>query len=309
MTRFRGLMALGLTLLALAAPARAEVVVPDDDGRPVRLPAAARRIVSLAPHVTELLFAAGAGDRVVATVRYGDYPEAAKALPVVGDAHSLDLERIVALKADLVVVWMHGSAAQQIERLRALKLPIFHSEPRHLVDIGDGLRRLGRLAGTEAAASAAADRYDAELAALRSQYATRPPLRVFYQVWHKPLLTINDHHLIADVVRLCGGVNVFGDQTALVPAISTEAVLAARPQVLATSTLNGTVDDSVELWRPFKSFEPVAKGALVTIPSDHISRHTPRILLGARRMCEGFEQVRAGRPVKLPAIDTGRRPS
>ena len=228
--------------------------------------------------------------------------------PVVGDAHSLDLERIVALQPDLVVVWMHGSSARQIERLRALRLPIFHSEPKNLAQIGDSLRRLGRLAGTETAANAAADQYAQTLAQLRQRYASRPPLRVFYQVWHQPLLTVNDQHLISDVIRSCGGVNVFGTHSAFVPAISTEAVLAARPQVLATSTLDGTVDDSIALWRPFKAFEPIAKGAIVTIPSDHISRHTPRILLGAQRLCEGLEQVRAGQPVRLPAVDTGRRP-
>jgi iron complex transport system substrate-binding protein len=297
----RTLCATALAWLACGAAA-APVSVQDDDGRTVSLPAPARRIVSLAPHTTELLFDAGAGAQVVATVRYGDHPAAAKTLPVVGDAHLLDLERIAALKPDLIVVWLHGSAAGQIDKLRTLKIPLFHSEPRSLPQIGDSLRRLGVLAGTDAAAQTAAKAFDTDLARLRQRYSTRPPLRVFYQVWHQPLMTVNDQHLISDVIHLCGGVNVFGTQAALVPTVSAEAVLATRPQVLATSTLDGQVDDSIAHWRGFKAFEPIARQAVVTIPSDLISRHTPRILQGAQRMCEGFEQVRAGQPVKLPAL-------
>lgn len=290
-------------LLAAVHPAQAAqaaVSAVDDDGRTVTLAAPAQRIVSLAPHTTELLFAAGAGPQVLATVRYGDYPEAARKLPQVGDAHLLDLERIAALKPDLIVVWMHGSAAAQIERLRALKIPIFHSEPRNLAQIGDSLRRLGTLAGTDAAANTAAQAFAVDLNSLRQRYASRPPVRLFYQVWHQPLLTVNDQHLISDVIRLCGGVNVFGQHSAFVPQVSAEAVLAAHPQALATSTLDGKVDDTIAHWRAFKHFEPLVKGAVIVIPSDHISRHTPRILLGARRLCEGLEQVRSGQRVMPP---------
>jgi len=143
--------------------------VTDDQGDVVTLPAPARHIVSLAPHTTELLFAAGAGDQIVATVRYADYPPAAQKLPKVGDSQLLDLERIAALKPDLIVVWMHGNATQQIERLRALGLPIFHSEPHKIVDVADSLRRLGKLAGTDAQAEAAVQAFEAEHRRLRDR--------------------------------------------------------------------------------------------------------------------------------------------
>lgn len=283
----------GVLAWALSLPATAQPVsATDDAGQTLRLAAPARRIVSLAPHATELLFAAGAGERVVATVRYGDYPDAAKKLPQVGDAHLLDLERIVALRPDLIVVWMHGSAAAQIDRLKTLKLPIFYSEPKNLAQIGDSLRRLGHLAGSDAVASAAADAYAAELARLRQTYAKRPPLRVFYQVWHQPLLTLNDQHLISDVLRLCGGVNVFGTHSALVPQVNPEAVLAARPQVLATSTADGRPDDSLALWQGFKHFAPVQQQAVIWLHADHISRQSTRIVLGAQALCEGLERQR-----------------
>jgi iron complex transport system substrate-binding protein len=282
-----------LSLGSQAAPLR----VNDDDGRPIELAQPARRIISLAPHTTELLYAIGAGDRIVATVNYADYPEAAKKLPRVGDAHLLDLERIAALKPDLIVVWMHGSAAQQIERLRALGLPVFHSESHRLEDIADGMRRLGVLTGTTTSAQAAASAYERELAALKQQYGGRKPVRVFYQVWHEPLLSLNDRHLISDAIRLCGGLNVFGTQGAMVPTVSVEAVLAAKPDLVATTQRMGTQsEDGLDRWRSLKHFEPGAKGRFVILDSDLISRQTPRILQGTRTLCEGFEQVRKALP-------------
>ncbi len=280
-------------LLVLAGAAQASVSARDDDGRTVTLPAPARRIISLAPHTTELLYAAGAGRQLIATVRYADYPPEAKALPQVGDAHALDLERIVAMKPDLIVVWMHGSSARQIERLRALKIPVFHSESHTLEQVGDGIRRLGVLAGTEATANAAANTYAQRLTSLRARYSHRTPLRVFYQVWQQPLLTLNDQHLISDAIRLCGGVNVFGKQPALVPTVSPEAVLAARPQVLATANLSGQADDSLALWAPFKQFEPIARHHVVWLHTDWISRQGPRIIDGAQELCEGLDKVRS----------------
>lgn len=293
--------AVACTFMALAAASAVSAAQPvqatDDDGRTVTLAQPARRIVSLAPHTTELLYAAGAGARIVATVSYADYPEAARQLPRVGDAHLLDLERIAAFKPDLIVVWMHGSAAKQIDRLRALGVPIFHSEPHDLAGIGNDLRQLGRLAGTQPAADAAAHAFDADIARLRAQYAQRAPVRVFYQIWSNPLLTINDRHLIADVIRLCGGVNVFGGLDALVPTVSVEAVLAAKPQVLATGVVpvpggGGQPADGLDLWRGLRHFEPTQRGNVVAIDTNIISRHTPRIAQGARLMCEGLDRAR-----------------
>lgn len=275
--------------LSQAAPVRAL----DDDGRPITLNQPARRIVSLAPHTTELLYAIGAGDRILATVNYADYPDAAKKLPRVGDAHLLDLERIAALKPDLIVVWMHGSAAQQMDRLRALGLPVFHSESHKLEAVADGMRRLGVLTGTSSVAEAAASDYERGLAALRRTYSGRTPVRVFYQVWHEPLLSFNDRHLVSDAIRLCGGVNVFGSLPALVPTVSVEAVLAARPDVVATTERMGTQsDDGLDRWRALKHFEPGARGRFVIVHTDLISRQTPRILQGTQALCEGFDRVR-----------------
>ncbi|TDM06416.1 MAG: cobalamin-binding protein [Ideonella sp. MAG2] len=296
----RWVCALGMLALGHGAMAQAAASTTDDDGRVVTLARPAQRIISFAPHATELIFAAGGGAQLVGTMRYSDYPEAAKAVPIVGDAHGLDLERIASLQPDLLVIWPQGNSAAQLERLRALKLPMFHSEPHSLAQIGDSLRRLGVLMGTSNIASKAAQAYETELQALRARYSQRPPVSVFYQIWHQPLLTVNDQHVIGDVLRLCGGRNVFGKQPVLVPQVSVEAVLAAQPQALATSTGEGKLDEALAPWRSFKHFAPLAKQAVIAVHGDYISRHTPRILVGARRICEGLEQVRQGLPVAAP---------
>lgn len=286
-------LSLLVTLLtALAAPVRAELRLQDDEGATLVLKAPARRIVSIAPHLTELLFAAGAGDRVVAVSAHSDYPEAAKRLPQVGDAVLLDLERIVALKPDLVVVWANGSSPQQLQRLRAAGLPVFSSAARDLAHIATTLRTLGRLAGTEAAAEARAAAFERELATLRATYAGRPPVTVFYQIWHQPLMTVNGEHPISEALAICGARNPFAGLPQLVPQVTAEAVVAARPQAIVTGRLDPSRPDQLDLWRGLKS---MAGTALLTVNPDRMHRATDRMAEGARELCERIDGVRRPR--------------
>ncbi|MGC7406641.1 cobalamin-binding protein [Pandoraea pneumonica] len=298
----RAAAALFLTLVStvgVVASVHAAISVKDDTGATVTLPAPAQRIVSLAPHATELLFAAGAGDRVVGAVAYSDYPEAARRIPRVGDNSALDLERILALKPDLLVVWMHGNSQRQVEALRQLKLPVFYSEPKHLTDLPDAIERLGALTGTPAKAQAAANAFRARYEALRTQYSSRAPVSVFYQVWTQPLMTLNGTHMVSDVIRLCGGVNVFADEPALVPRVSIEAVLAKRPEAMFTATPGATKSDkplaTLDSWRQWTQLPAVAHNNLFGIDGDLINRPGPRILDGARVMCEDLDIARERR--------------
>lgn len=279
--------------------AHAAVTVKDDTGATVTLPAPAQRVVSLSPHATELLFAAGAGDKVVGVVAYSDYPEAARKLPRVGDNSALDLERILALKPDLIVVWMHGNSQRQVEALRQLKLPVFYSEPKHLTDLPAAIETLGTLMGTPVKAQASAEAFRARYEALRKQFASRPPVPVFYQVWTQPLMTLNGTHMVSDVIRLCGGVNVFADEPALVPRVSVEAVLAKQPEAMFTATPGATKSDkplaTLDSWRKWPQLPAVAHNNLFGIDGDLINRPSPRILDGARTMCEDLDIARSRR--------------
>ena len=294
LSRARFFAVLGL-LAVFAASVCAEIRVIDDSGQTLVLKVPARRIISLAPHTTELLFAAGAGTRIVGADRYSDHPPEAKRIPRIGDSSLLDIERIVALKPDLIVVWLHGTPERQLSKLRALRIPVFHNEPRTLADISRSLVQLGRVAGTEPYAEKAAGDFAAAVAELRAQYAGRLPVPLFYQLWTDPLLTINGEHLISDVVRLCGGANIFADLKALVPTVSAEAVVAAKPEVIVTTSGEFSNDEAFRVWKKFPSMRAVANNAFIILDSGTISRHSPQILEGARVLCQRLDLVRAQR--------------
>ncbi len=289
-------------LLLIANAAQAAVSVVDDAGQTVTLAQPARRIVSLAPHVTELLFAAGGGERIVGTVSYSDYPPQARDIPRVGDNKALDLERIAAMKPDLVVVWRHGNAQRQTDRLRALGIPLFYSEPRKLETIPDELEKLGVLLGTGPVAKRAADDFRQRVDALRKTYAARPPVTVFYQVWQQPLMTLNGQHLVSDLLTLCGGRNLFANETPLVATVSEEAVVAGNPEVMLTAGMGATPTDKpladFAMWARWKQMTAVARGNLFTIDGDLVNRAGPRVVQAAELICKDLETARARRPAR-----------
>lgn len=279
--------------LLCATRAGAAITVRDDDGNLVTLQKPAQRIIAMAPHVTELLFAAGGGDRIVGAVTYSDYPEAAKKIPRVGDNLQVDMERLIAMKPDLIVVWLHGSSERQIETLRQLGIPMFHSEPRKLDGIADSMLRLGQLMGTEAVAQAAAADLRQQLAALSRRYANRPPVRMFYQVWDKPLYTLNGEHIVSDAIRLCGGENVFAKMKTTAPVVSVEGVLQEDPEAIF-----GTAEKNyggVNLWRAYGSMKAVRNDNLFTLNGELLNRAGPRMIPGAAALCEKLELARQHR--------------
>jgi len=283
----------GLTILAMAANASAAITVRDDDGNAVTLQKPAQRVIAMAPHVTELLYAAGGGDKIVGAVTYSDYPEAAKKLPRIGDNRQVDMERIIAMKPDLIVIWMHGSSERQIETLRQLNIPMFHSEPTKLDGIADNVQRLGQLMGTESVAQPAAAEIRQKFAALAKQYSNRPPVRMFYQVWDKPLYTLNGVSIVSDAMRLCGGVNIFADLKVTAPVVSNEAVLQADPEaIFGTSEKNY---GGVSLWRPYTTMKAVRNDNLFTLDGELLNRAGPRMVAGTAALCEKLELARQHR--------------
>jgi len=287
-------------LLIAALPAHAAVSVVDDAGQTVTLPQPARRIVSLAPHVTELIYAAGGGDRIVGTVSYSDYPPQARDIPRVGDNKALDLERIAALKPDLIVVWRHGNAQKQTDRLRALGMPLFFSEPRRLEGIPDNLEKLGTLMGTESVANRSAADFRQQVDTLRKTYASRPPVTVFYQVWQQPLMTLNGQHMVSDLLALCGGQNLFAKEAPLVPTVSVEAVVAGNPEAMITAGMGATRPDrplaDFSMWEKWKQITAVARNNLFVIDGDLVNRAGPRVVKGAAEICKDLDVARSRRP-------------
>jgi iron complex transport system substrate-binding protein len=284
---------LTLTLAALAAPAaHADLRVTDDSGHVVALTAPAKRVVSLGPHLTELAYAVGAGEAVVGVIRYSDFPEATKALPIVGDAHAIDFERIVQLKPNLVLVWGSGLNERHKARLRSLGLPVYESEIRHAQGIADTLRRLGTLLGHADSGEAAARRFESQWQGLAERHRGKAPVRVFWQLWHEPLMTINREHLISEAMRACGGVNVFADLPLLTPSVSWEAAVRADPQLIATS---GRAEDKARdfaAWQRFSTVSAVKQQRYASIDGNLIGRMGPRFVDGAAALCEAIERTR-----------------
>lgn len=276
---------------ALEAPPAGAGTARDDYGDTVSLRAPARRIVTLAPGITELLFEIGAGAQVVGVSEYSDTPEAARRLPRVARAQGIDLERIAALAPDLIVTWGSGYSPTLLDALRRLGVPVYVHEPRTLDAIASAMERLGALAGAAQAPQAAA-RFRARLAALRARYAARRPVRAFYQVWGNPIMTLTGRHVVSEVLRTCGARNIFEDLAPLVATVGVESVVAARPEIIVTAEPGGTDAGALAPWRRYPQLPAVAGNHLVTLDADQIDRQSARILDATALLCERVEEAR-----------------
>ncbi len=254
------------------------------------------RIVSLSPHITELLFAAGAGERIVGVDDSSDYPAAVAAIARVGEPAALDVEGLLKLKPTLIVLWDSGTPARTIAELKRLNLQLYVTDQHHLEDIGTTLIQLGRLAGTEAPAVEAARRYQAELAQLRAQFEARPPLKVFYQVWDRPLYTLSGKHMVSEVLSLCGGENVFAELSTLAPAIDKEAVLDRNPDVILIAAAGAEGERQSLEWSRFPNLRAVRTHHVFTVDPTLLGRMAPRILEGVREVCSLLDTARGGPP-------------
>ena len=284
-----------LAALLLSGPVAAEVSVVDDTGATIRLAQPAGRIVTLAPHLAETLFAAGAGEKLVGTVEYSDFPEAAKKVAKVGGYSRLDLEAVVALKPDLIIAWHSGNAPANIEKLRSFGFPIYVSQPNRIEDVASEIERMGRLAGTEKVAGAAAQEYRTRLADLQKRYGQKPVVRTFYQIWKQPLSTVGGKQIISSVIRLCGGENVFGNLDALAPVVTVEAVVAANPEAIVASGMGEARPEWLDDWRRWPTINAVARNNLFFVAPELIQRHTPRLLDGAEQLCKHLDTARGRR--------------
>lgn len=265
----------------------AQIIVNDDLGHQVTLAHPAKRIITLAPNLTEIVEAAGAGAYLVGVSSYSDFPDYVKSLPQVNTASELNLELILSLKPDLVVAWQGGNPANQLEKIRALKIPIFYSQPLRLADISDTIITIGKLAATEQTATKQANAFNVKWKHLEKNYKQQKTVTVFYQLAAQPLLTLNKQSLINEVIKLCGGKNVFENTLGLVPEVTYEAVLQANPDVIIAMQENG-----LQHWQAFRTLRAVQHKQLYVINSDLLERYGPRLMDGAEMLCGDLSQAR-----------------
>ena len=282
-----------LAVLSCAATAHgASITAVDGSGARIELAAPASRVISLAPHATELLFAAGAGDRVVGVLAPADWPPEAARLPRVGDASAVNLEGILALKPDLIVTWPYLAPAQ-LERLRALGVPVYLSNPRTPMAIAEDIERLGVLTGQAASAAITAATFRAKLAAARGRAAGSATVRVFYEIWGRPLYTVGGEHLITAAIDMCGGENVFASLALPAPQVSVEAVLAAAPDAIVAGADGAVRPGWLDDWLAWRELPAVARGNLFVVDANLLHRPGPRFADGVEQICKALAAARA----------------
>jgi len=280
-------------MLSASINVTADITVIDDSGNELSFSEPVKRIISLAPHITELLYAAGADKQIVGTVSYSDYPLAAKQLPVIGSYTKVDYERVLAAKPDIVMYWKSGNPGNMIDGVKELNLKLFNSEPDDFEDVASSLKTLGTLLGTEAIANKRAQQYLERLDALRKKYTNKnsKKVRVFYQVWNQPLMTINKTHLINDVIELCGGENVFAALDNIAPTIDMESVIKKNPDVIIAGMAQGR-EEWLQDWQKWPIISAVKNAHVYAIDAGLLVRQTPRILDGTQKMCEILQGIR-----------------
>ena len=301
--RFGGLSAAILALClhaAQAAPAAARTAptrsVTDDSGRTLSVASPPLRIVSLAPGATEMLFAAGAGADVIATVEYSDEPAAARRIPRIGDVAAVDLERLVALHPDVVIAWPAGTNPAQRAKIARLRIPVYEQQVVRLAELADSLRRLGTLAGTEAVAARAAQDIEVRLATLKATYSTAThagaadPVRpsVLLQVWGRPIYTVGGHQLMSDALEVCGARNVFADLPEAGPVVDIEAVIARDPDIIIAAAPPGEGAAWLADWRRFASLKAVREQHLVVFEDQALSRLGPSVIDATEALCKAI---------------------
>lgn len=284
--------------LALITPSRADagahISVTDDSDLQVNLSHPAQRVIALAPHLVEILFAVDAGDRVVGTVRHADYPLAASELPVVGDAAGISFESVIGLRPDLIVNWRSGVSPMVIARLASMGLPVYQSEPRNLEDVAENIRELAMLVGRAQFGKQLAEQYLQRLQSMRAQRTGARQVAVFYQVWTAPLMTIGSGQILNQAISVCGGRNIFADLPVPAPQVSVEAVLNRNPEVILYGQSPEAHGDAWQgSWQKFASLAAVRGDHLYSINADLVSRPGPRLLDGVAEICNVVDQVRA----------------
>ena len=255
-----------------------------------------QRIITVAPHLSEVVEAAGGANRLISVSAYSNFPESVKKLPITSDARSIDLEKMKSLRPDLIIYWRGGTPESQIESIKKTftSIQVVSVEPKKLTDIANDIETIGKLLGTETIAKKNADAFRAQIIELKHQYQNKNKrkVRVFYQVWAQPLMTLNQDHLIADIINICGGEQLFAKEKLLVPTVSREAVVKANPEIIFTAVDTQQMKTDWSMWSSIPQLAATQKRAFIDIDGDMISRPSTRIMQGAKKICSEIDKIR-----------------
>ena len=279
-------------LMLLVSSITGAVTVVDDEGNQLNFDEPVSRLITLSPSLTEMVYSIDAQDRLIATVQYSDYPEAAKSKPRIGNYERFVMERVIAFKPDLVVAWASANNAQQLEQLEKMNIRVYRSEPRLLSDISKTLRNLGILTGHQQQAERLADEFDRRLAKLQEQNRKKIQLKGFYQVWHQPVYTVNGEHIISKIMALWGINNIFSRAAILAPKVTVEAVIKHNPDLIIASGMASAQPEWLNQWRTWPAIKAVKMNNLFFIDPDLIQRQSVRLLDATEIMCQQADEAR-----------------
>lgn len=278
-----------ILMFFISINSHAAIEVLDDSGQLITLTTAAQSIISLSPGLTELVYAAGGSLKIKAAGSFSDFPQQAKKLPEVGSYNALDVEQILAINPDLIIAWKSGNSTSQIEQLKRLGFNVYISEPINFNDIPDTIKKLGKLMGTEKSAQKNAHNFIRQLESLKQQYKplnSKDKKRTFIQIWNNPVMSINNKHLISKVINFCGGKNIFSDALSLTYTPDIESVLKHNPEIIIATGMAVTSKIWLNRWHQWPYLSAVKNKRLYSVNPDHLVRHTPRILLGIKEVCQ-----------------------
>jgi vitamin B12 transport system substrate-binding protein len=255
-------------------------------------PDAEQKIIALSPHAVELLYAIGAGDRIIATLEYANYPKAALEIPRIGNYNGIQIERVVELQPDLIVAWKSGNKSSDIEKLKSLGFKIYNSQPQNIYEIGKELLELGKLTGLENQAEIVASELLSQYEIIKNQYNTKKSVSVFYQLWHDPIRTIGPNNWTQSLINDCNGSNIFNDADSAYPVVSLERVLVKNPQVIVVPHHSGSKDNKKRFWKKWSDIRAVKNDDINFINGDLLHRFSPRAINGLSILCEAIDQAR-----------------
>ena len=266
--------------------------IQDDLNHTIEITQPVNRIIALSPHLVELAYTAGAGDKLVARVDHADYPQQAKDIPSLGAFNNWSIEQVLALKPDLVLVWLTANGDRPVKQLKELGINVYVSEPRQLTDIAKTIRDIGKLAATDETANKNADAFETQINALANEYKHKKTISVFYQVWGQPLMTINDQQLISRIIEICGGQNIYADLAGLAPSVDPESLIIKNPQVMIGGATDEIKDNWLQQWLQWPEIAAVKNQQLYFINPDLLNRQTVRMIQGAKAMCTYIDNAR-----------------
>ena len=279
--------------LLLAQFAVASPVIINNNGTILSFNEPANTIVTLSPHASELVYSAGAGAKIIATVEHSDFPEQAKRIPRIGNAYSINIEKIINLNPDIIIAWSGGNNLKEIAKLQELGLKIYFSDIKSFQNISEDIINIGLIAGSEKISRMNAEKFNQSINTLRTRFSNKNKVRVFYQLWHDPLMTINKTHFIHQSIALCGGINVFANSPVQVSQVNIESVIHARPDILVAAIKESPGEPLIAFnWTekipPSLSFS----SEFFTLDPDLLHRPTVRLARGTALLCETLSKHR-----------------